>query len=82
MRSGWIKGILGGVGLWCSTPFSTLFQLCRGGEIFKRRKLEYPEKTNDLSQVTDKLDYIILFEVHLAISGIQTHYVRYIAIEL
>ena len=51
-------------------------------EFFQWRKLEYLEKTNDLLQVTDKLDYIILFEVHLAISGIQTHYARYIAIEL
>ena len=41
--------------------------------LIREGKPKYPNKTNDLSQVTDKMYYTMLYPVDLAMNGIQTH---------
>jgi hypothetical protein len=62
-----------GLGLWCLTPLSTIFKLYRGCQFYWWRKPEYPEKTTNLSQVTDKLSsHSVVSSTH-RLSGIRTH---------
>ena len=48
----------------CVTPLWTMFQLYRGGQFYWWRKSEYPEKTTDLSQGTDKLSHNVVSRTH------------------
>jgi hypothetical protein len=57
-----------GLGLWCLTPLSTIFQRLA-------LLVEETEKTTDryVLQVTDKLYHIMLYRVYLDMNCVRNH---------
>jgi hypothetical protein len=62
------------LGLWCLMPLLTIFQLYRGSQFFWWRKPEYPDKTIDMPQVTDKLSHNVVSRTPRL--SVQTHNVN------
>ncbi len=62
--------------LWCLMPLSTIFQLNMWRSVLFVEGTGIPEKTTDLLQITDKLNHIMLYRVHLAICEIPTRNFR------
>ena len=59
------------LGLLCLMLLSTIFQLHRGGQFYCWRTSEYPEKTTNLSQVTDQLFIYYCIKYTLPWSGFE-----------
>jgi hypothetical protein len=53
--------------------FNTTFNNISVISFYWWRNPEYPEKTTDLPQVTDKLYHIMLYRAHLAMNETRTH---------
>ena len=65
--------VIGGLGLWCSTPLPTIFQLFRGSQFYWWGKPGLLEKIVDLLQITEKMYRIMFYWIHLVMSGIRGH---------
>jgi hypothetical protein len=58
---------------WDVRLFNCLKQLYRSGQFYWRRQVEYPVKSTNLPQVTDKSDHTKLDGVHLTTAGNRAH---------
>jgi hypothetical protein len=56
------------LGLWCLPTFSNI-SVISWRSVLLLEETRVPEKTTNLSQVTDKIYYIMLYQVHLAWMG-------------
>jgi hypothetical protein len=54
-------------------PNATIFQLFLAGKFYWFSNLEYPEKTTDLLEITDKLYHLMLYGVHLVMNDVRIH---------
>jgi len=63
------KSVVGG--LWCLTPFSTIYELYRGGQFYSWRT---PQTCRKHWQT---LYRIMLYRVHIAMSGIRTRNISF-----
>jgi hypothetical protein len=67
-----------GLRLWCSTiiTLNNISVIYRGCQFYCVEETGVPEIATNLLQVTDKLYHIMLYRVHLAMNGVQTHNFR------